>query len=302
MSEQKGVIFNIQRYSIDDGPGIRTIVFLKGCPLRCLWCCNPESQNLKPEISHNSNLCVKCGRCAIRCPNKAITMTENGPVINREICVSCGTCTEECYPQAIKLIGEEKTVSEIYRIVKKDEMFYRASGGGLTVSGGEPLMQVDFVEELFRLCRADRIPTAVETCGMVPRSSFEKILPLTDLFLYDIKQMDDEKHRKLTAVSNRQILSNLSWLVRHGANVLVRLPLIPGLNDSDEDMKAVAEYVQSLGLKRVELMPYHDYGSGKYSQLDREYELSELKRHEEQRVVDIHNIFENMGIKCDYIK
>lgn len=302
MDTKKATIFNIQRYSIDDGPGIRTIVFFKGCPLRCLWCCNPESQRPEPEISHNSNLCLKCGRCANNCPNHAIRMTENGPVINREICVNCGSCTKECYPQAIKLIGEKKSVDEIYRTVKKDEQYYKASGGGLTVSGGEPLTHVDFVEELFIRCKQDGINTAIETCGMVPQEHFERILPLTDLFLFDIKQMDDDKHREYTGVSNRRILSNLSYLVTNGANVLVRLPLIPGMNDSDEDMKAVASYVKSLGLKEVELMPYHDYGSGKYNQLDRIYELSELKRHDEQRIVDIHNIYENMGIKCNYIK
>lgn len=302
MTERVGTVFNIQRYSIDDGPGIRTIVFLKGCPLRCLWCCNPESQKLQTELSHNSTLCMRCGRCAAACSAGAIRMTETGPVIDRKKCTCCGDCLEVCVPQAMKLLGEEKSVSEVYRVVCKDVPYYEESGGGVTVSGGEPLMQVDFVCELFRRCHADGINTAVETCGMVPREALEKVLPLTDLFLFDIKQMDDEKHRRCTAVGNGQILSNLEYLVSKGANVLIRLPLIPGLNDSDEDMTAVAEEMNRLGLTQAELMPYHNYGMGKYPQLGMEYELAALEKHPQQRLVEIHDIFAAHNISCKYIK
>lgn len=302
MTERVGTVFNIQRYSIDDGPGIRTIVFLKGCPLRCLWCCNPESQKLQAELSHNSTLCMRCGRCAAACSAGAIRMTETGPVIDRDQCVRCGACLEVCAAQAMRLLGEEKSVSEVYRVICKDMPYYEESGGGVTVSGGEPLMQVDFVCELFQRCHADGINTAVETCGMAPREALEQVLPLTDLFLFDIKQMDDEKHRRYTAVSNRQILSNLEYLVQAGAPILIRLPLIPGLNDSDEEMTAVAEEMNRLGLTQAELMPYHNYGMGKYPQLGMEYALTALEKHPQQRLAEIHDIFDAHGIRCKYIK
>ena len=302
MADPSATIFNIQRYSIDDGPGIRTIVFLKGCPLRCLWCCNPESQHPRPEVSHNDKLCVKCGRCAAACPNGAIRMTEGGPEIDREKCVGCGTCAEACIPGAMKRIGDERTVSDVYRIAYKDAQFYKESGGGVTVSGGEPLMHVDFVCELFRRCHADGINTAVETCGMVPREAIERVRPLTDLFLFDIKQMDSETHKRLTGVGNEQILRNLEWLAQQNANILIRLPLIPGMNDSDADMEAVCAKMDSLGLKRAELMPYHNYGMGKYAQLGLEYALTELKKHPQERLKEIHDIFEAHGIECIYIK
>ncbi len=302
MAEPSATIFNIQRYSIDDGPGIRTIVFLKGCPLRCLWCCNPESQHPQPEVTHNATLCVKCGRCAAACPNGAIRMTENGPAIDREKCVGCGTCAEACIPGAMKRIGDTRTVSDVYRIAYKDAAFYAESGGGVTVSGGEPLMHIDFVCELFRRCHEDGINTAVETCGMVPREALERVLPLTDLFLYDIKQMDSARHRELTGVGNEQIQDNLAWLVSQGANILIRLPLIPGMNDSDGDMRAVCARMKALGLKSAELMPYHNYGMGKYEQLGLEYSLTDLQKHSQARLKEIHDIFEADGIECIYIK
>ena len=302
MAEPSATIFNIQRYSIDDGPGIRTIVFLKGCPLRCLWCCNPESQHVRPEVTHNATLCMQCGRCAAACPNGAIRMTEAGPEIDREKCVGCGTCAEACIPGAMKRIGDERTVSDVYRIAYKDAAFYKESGGGVTVSGGEPLLHIDFVCELFRRCHADGINTAVETCGQVPREAMERALPLTDLFLFDIKQMDTEKHQRLTGVPNTQILANLEYLTGAGANILIRLPLIPGLNDSDGDMEAVCAEMDRLGLRRSELMPYHNYGMGKYAQLGLEYSLAELKKHPQERLKEIHDIFQSHGIECIYIK
>lgn len=302
MKDLKATIFNIQRYSIDDGPGIRTIVFFKGCPLRCLWCCNPESQNFEPEISHNSNICLKCGKCAQACPQKAITMTENGPVIDRSLCIACGTCTTKCVTEAIKMIGEVSTVQDVFNVVIKDAMFYNESGGGVTVSGGEPLMRADFVKELFSMVKEHKINTAVETCGFVPWEAFEKVLDVVDLFLFDIKQMDNEKHQKLTAVGNELIHSNLRKLVERKANVLIRLPLIPTLNDDEEELNKIADMMEELNLTNVELMPYHDYGSGKYGQLDKEYELSHLKKHSDDRVKQMSEIFTRRGLDCKYIK
>jgi len=227
---------------------------------------------------------------------------EDGPRVDRQLCTRCGICTEACIPKAMRMMGEEKTVSQVLSTVLKDIPYYEESGGGVTVSGGEPLAQVDFVCELFRRCKEKSINTAVETCGMVPREAMEKVYPLTDLFLYDIKQMNDEKHIAYTSAGNKQILANLEYLTKVGAKILIRLPLIPGHNDSDEDMIAVAREMNRLGLDQAELMPYHNYGMGKYRQLGLQYKLEALERQPQERLKQIHDIFESFGIDCKYIK
>ncbi len=253
-----GRIFDIQRFSIHDGPGIRTTVFLKGCNLRCLWCHNPESQSMKNELMFYSSKCEGCGRCRQVCEHPGS-------------CISCGKCVEVCHTGARVLAGRTADADEVINLVLRDREFYKTSGGGVTLSGGEPLLQIDFAEKILKTCKENGINTAVETAGNVPFDSLERILPFVDLFLFDIKGIDEENHKKNTGVSNKQILSNASALKERGANILFRMPVIPGCNDNE--VGAVSEFA---GDYPLELMAYHRTGCGKYTALGREYTLEEV--------------------------
>jgi pyruvate formate lyase activating enzyme len=300
----KGTVFNIQRFSVQDGPGIRTTVFLKGCPLRCAWCSNPESQNAWPEIVHRDSLCNKCGRCADVCDVKAISFNERGVSIDRELCTNCGKCAAVCVPGALKILGEEMTAGEVFRQVKKDEQFYRESGGGVTVSGGEPLFQADFVAALFRLCREKGIPTCIETCGLAGRQAWEKVLPYTDLVLYDVKLSDPASHQRWTKAPNDEIMRNLGIVAASGVPVIVRIPLIPGVNDSEDELKGIARIAADSHdvPVRVNLLPYHRFGMGKYQQLDREYALGELTTQTEAEIQKAREIFDSSGFECEIVR
>ncbi|MHB1130766.1 MAG: glycyl-radical enzyme activating protein [Chloroflexota bacterium] len=280
MSEPtKGLVFDIQRYSIHDGPGIRTLVFLKGCPLRCEWCCNPESQGAGPEIEFRSSLCQQCGHCLLVCPRGAVNVnlnvTDTAAKIDRNACDACGLCAEGCPTGALRLVGRWLTVDDVMREVLRDAAFYRRSGGGVTLSGGEPLAQPGFAAELLRACYEHNIGTAVETAGLVGWPAFEQVLPYVETFLYDVKHMDDVEHRRLTGVSNRLILENLRRLRELDAAVILRLPLIPPLNTSAENLGATADLAAELGIKQVHLMPFHQLGKDKYRRLGLDYELAE---------------------------
>ncbi len=263
-----GMIFDIQKFSIHDGPGIRTTVFVKGCPLRCRWCHNPESNTIQPQLSFMPERCIGCGFCFGRCPNHGHQMVDGKHVLDRSKCVECGACTEKCYAEALEMIGREQTVEEVLAEVLKDKPFYETSGGGMTVSGGEPLMQIEFSEELFRQAKAAGLHCAIETSGYGPWARIERLLPYVDLWLYDIKAVDDELHRELTGVSNATILANVRALHERGVQLLLRLPTVPGYNDSDACFQALAalgkELPNSLGL---EIMPYHRLGEGKLDRL-----------------------------------
>jgi pyruvate formate lyase activating enzyme len=297
----KGTVFNIQRYSIQDGPGIRTTVFLKGCPLRCAWCSNPESQNPRPEIAHRDSLCTQCGRCVDVCEAHAISIGAKSVTINRGLCTDCGRCAAVCMPGALKIFGEEMSAAEVFRQVRKDEDFYRVSGGGVTVSGGEPLSQPDFVAALFRLCRENGIHTCIETCGLAGVRALEKVLRYTSLVLYDIKLADPAAHRKWTGRRNETILRNLGLVRQKGIPVIIRVPLIPGINDTDaalEDIaRLAARFLPQHG--NIELLPYHRFGLGKYQMLDRQYRLAELTTQSEAQVQRARQIFESAGFKCE---
>ncbi len=281
MSEPgKGLIFDIQRYSIHDGPGIRTLVFLKGCPLRCQWCCNPESQRFAPEVEFRSSLCQQCGRCLTVCPRDAINRdlaVVNGAKIDKSLCDVCGLCAESCPTGTLRVVGRWRTVEEVLAEVLRDAAFYRRSGGGVTLSGGEPLAQAAFAGELLKACYLQNVGTAVETSGLVGWPVFERILPHTELFLYDLKHLDPDEHERLTGVSNRLILENAQRLVAAGARLVPRVPLIPPLNTSPENLAATADFVASLGLKEVHLMPFHQLGKDKYRRLGRDYQLGEAR-------------------------
>lgn len=268
----KGLVFDIQRYSIHDGPGIRTVVFLKGCPLGCLWCSNPESQKGTIELEFRSRLCEQCGLCIPACPKNAIhpdPFIAPDKKIDLLRCDLCGECVRACPTGALHLIGHEYTAAEILQQVLKDDVFYRRSGGGLTLSGGEPFYQSDFSLELLRLCYEAGVHTAVETTGHVNWSVLAQSLPITDLFLFDIKHLDAQLHTQSTGVSNTVILANLSKLVESGANIILRIPLIPGFNLDEEHLQAVGELASRLDIKEIHLMPFHQFGRDKYPRLGR---------------------------------
>lgn len=268
--ELSGSVSKIQRYSIDDGPGIRTTVFLKGCPLKCPWCHNPETQDYYPEIFFRKAKCIGCGKCEAVCPiPNAITFkTEHR--INRQLCIRCMKCTQVCSPVALEQVGQILKVSEVIDEVKRDMPFYSSSGGGLTVSGGEPLAQADFTAELLKEAKALGINTCIETNGYVANWIWEKVLPYLDLVLFDIKQTDSVMHRKVIGVGNEVILNNARELASE-VDVIIRIPLIPGFNDTIRFADELGQFANSTGIRVCHIIPYHDYGATKYLMLGRKY-------------------------------
>jgi len=266
-----GVVFDIKRYALHDGPGIRTTVFFKGCPLRCWWCHNPEGQSPFPELMVKPGRCLSdCHLCLEHCPQAAISKSGHLLRVDRGKCRVCGTCAEACPAEAVLLAGRRLTTEQAASEIFKDEVFHRQSGGGVTFSGGEPLMQASFLEELLEECRRRDIPAALDTSGHVPWPALESVRAKVHLFLYDLKMMDEEKHRELTGVTNLIILENLKRLVRGGSRVVVRLPLVKNLNDGGDHVEAAAEFLRALGgVERVDLLSYHALGRSKYERLDR---------------------------------
>jgi pyruvate formate lyase activating enzyme len=301
-TETQGVVFNVQSYSIHDGPGIRTVVFLKGCPLSCLWCSNPESQNPRPELGVSNTLCKACGSCVERCPQHAISISEDGKGrIDRSLCVRCGQCEQYCPYHARKLYGKMYTPSELVLRIEKDMPFFLRSGGGVTFSGGEPTMQHGFLLKVLQECRRRFIHTAVETCGYITeRERVDQLLASLDLFLYDIKCMDSERHRRFTGVPNELILDNARYVASSDADMIVRVPVIPGFNDTEEDMHSIASFVLSLlSVKRVNLLPYHELGRSKYGMFDRAYSLKGGEELSENRVETLRQVIQSAGLACD---
>ncbi len=262
-----GVVFDIKHYAIHDGPGIRTTVFLKGCPLDCAWCHNPESKRPQPEFMWWPTRCIGCRSCVEGCPEGAVTLGDR-LVIDEELCVGCGICVEGCYAEALELVGREMSVEEVMEEIRRDSEFYRESGGGVTFSGGEPLMQPTFLAELLTACKGEGLHTAVDTSGHADPAALEKIMGHTDLFLYDLKHMDPEQHKRYVGASNELILSNLALL--RGKAVVIRAPIVPGVNDDEENVRRMGEYVSGLGFSDVCLLPYHKVGAEKAQRLNRE--------------------------------
>ncbi len=286
MGTPQARIFSIERHALHDGPGIRTLVFFQGCPLRCRWCSNPEGLQARPQLLYNEQVCSSCGRCLPVCPAGAISRKEGRapaagqgrPANDRAKCTGCGTCVGVCPAGARRICGALMSVEEILPIILRDEVFYRHSGGGVTLSGGEPLVQADFAAQLLARCRSSGIHTAVETCGAVPWSSLEQVVPVTDLFLYDLKHLDAGKHRQSTGAGNGEILENLTRLSRRGASIIVRVPVVPGFNDTPGELKRIVEFARSLQIIReIHLLPYHRLGLVKYRQMERRWELEDLE-------------------------
>jgi pyruvate formate lyase activating enzyme len=298
MQTLTGSIFNIQKFSIHDGPGIRTTVFFKGCPLRCQWCHNPESQQTGQQVMIWSARCIRCGACIESCPQGAITLGEAGAVTDLELCDQCGDCIEDCYAQARELVGREASVAEVMAEIESDRLFYEESGGGATFSGGEPLMQPDFLLALLKACKAQEIHTTVDTCGFASWNVLERVRPYTDLFLFDLKLMDDARHQQYTGSSNEPIMRNLRLLSESGQAIRLRIPVIPGINDGPEQIRQIGEFAAGLPhLDEVDILPYHNIAAEKYRRLNRVYELPNTPVPSEERMAEIAQALRGFGIK-----
>ena len=263
-----GMVFDIQRFSIHDGPGIRTTVFLKGCPLSCVWCHNPEGVSAEPELSFIAGKCIGCGVCLSACRSGAHSMRGGEHMLDRSRCQGCWECTRQCCTRALECVGRDVTVGEVLEVVLRDRSFYETSGGGMTLSGGEPTQQADFSIALLAEARREGLGTAVDTCGWAPWEKLERMIPLTDLFLFDIKETEPERHREWTGVPLGPILENLRRLHADGARIRLRCPIVPGYNDRPDHFAAIASLARELaGIEGVELMPYHRLGEGKLDRL-----------------------------------
>ena len=292
-----GTIFNIQRYSIHDGPGIRTTVFLKGCPLNCWWCQNPESQTDKQEMIFWEDRCIGCALCSINCPSGAISMKDGKPVTNRNECIMCGKCSRICPARAREIMGSKVSVDDVIKEIEKDLIFYEESGGGATFSGGEPLSQSEFLGALLDGCKEKKIHTAVDTSGYIPWKILERLNSKIDLFLYDLKIMDDKRHKKYTGVSNKLILENLKKLSLVHHNIFIRFPIIPGINDDDQNIREMGEFLSSLKIAQINLLPYHFMGIDKYKRLERIYKLADIHSPSKEKLSDISTILRNFNLK-----
>lgn len=301
--EMTGRVFNIQRYSIHDGSGIRTLVFLKGCPLRCLWCSNPESQNSVPELGFIEARCIgpeACGSpCIPVCPAGAIGLNEgDNPEVDRGKCDACGRCVEVCPQDALKVVGSDMTVEEVLTEIEKDRAFYRRSGGGVTVGGGEPLAQYRFTAALLEAAQNKYLHTAIETCGYAPWEHLKMVLKHVDLLQFDVKHMDPERHRELTGQSNELILDNLKKVLsmKTPQDVIIRIPVIPGSNDSVDNIRETAKFVADLGFQQIELIPYHRLGMSKYAQYGMVYPLADSDPESQTDMDELRKMVEDIGL------
>ena len=264
LGEATGIIFDIQRFSIHDGPGIRTTVFMKGCPLDCIWCHNPESREIKPEIAYYHSKCLCCGTCVDLCPEKLQKSDSKGRSFLREGCTRCGKCSFACPSGALEIIGRKMTVAEVLNEVKKDEVFYRNSDGGMTLSGGEPFFQPEFAIAILTLAKKEGLHTCVETCGFTAYEVLDKATEYTDVFYYDIKETDPSRHMKYTGVSNDIVIQNFERLDASGAKIVLRCPIIPGLNDNESHLKKLCELADRFkNVDRIDIEPYHPLGISK---------------------------------------
>jgi pyruvate formate lyase activating enzyme len=295
----KGYVFNIQHYSIHDGPGIRTTVFLKGCPLRCIWCQNPESQIYYPEIFFDSEKCTGCGLCVEACSESNIEIIEGKSKMDRSHCRGCGKCATVCPNQARNIMGQEMTVTQVFKDVIADEIFYQRSGGGVTIGGGEPLAQPEFTINLLRLCKSQGLHTVIDTSGYANWKTFRGILKFVDLVLYDFKHMDPAEHLICTGVSNELILDNAKKICSLAIPLSARVPLIPGYNDTFQNIDATAKFIAfELGKSvKVHILPYHRFGEAKYDRLEKVREFAQITPPDPTHLEEFSKIFESYGLE-----
>jgi len=293
----EGVLFNIQRYSLHDGPGIRTIPFFKGCPLSCKWCSNPESHRPQPELIYKKNDCIHCGKCIDVCKHKALS-SHHRFFVDRERCTQCGECVDVCPTGALEMKGKRMTVGQVMLELKKEENLFRRSGGGITLSGGEPLAQPEFAKDLLKACKEKGWHTAIETTGYTSKDVVENIFPWVDLALTDIKAISPHVHKENTGVDNKIILENLiriSFITK----LIVRVPIIPNVNDNPEEIKAIGEFAKLLsGVDTIHLLPYHNYGENKYIMLGKEYPMRETEPNKEEKLNLLKDVIESLGFHC----
>jgi pyruvate formate lyase activating enzyme len=297
----EGLIFDIQRFSLHDGPGIRTLVFMKGCPLACAWCSNPESQKTRPEVMYYEDKCIECFSCIAACPNSEV-LKQKWPLVLDE-CQGCGSCVTACYAEARQLVGRRVTVEDVLAIVLRDDVFYEESGGGVTVGGGEPAIQAGFVTRFLKRCREHSLHTAVETCGFTSWDIFSRLLRHVDLLLMDIKHMDTDRHKTLTGVGNEQILENARRAAASGQDMIIRLPLIPGFNDEAGHLTKLGGFIRDelSPVRRVDILPYHSTGESKSIRLGKTYGLkgaslqSPAKITRVQKILQSHNLMVKIG-------
>ena len=301
-STKRRLVLSITRMTVHNGPGIRTLILFKGCPLHCLWCSTPESQSTRPEIAVLPDKCIHCNECLAACPAGAVRLNEHSVNIDRADCDGCGKCVSVCNAEALRPLGRAMTAAELVAEVRKDAVVFKHSRGGVTLSGGEPLLQPEFTVDLVRAFAETGISVGVDTCGYVPRATIERVLPHVDFFLWDLKLVNERRHRDLTGVSNRRILGNLRFVSERGVPVYVRIPLIPGYTDREEDLEAACRLVRGMAsVVEVDLLPLHHLGKPRYLGLGREYPIDGIPPITEAVLQQKKSLVESHGLTCNII-
>ena len=292
----EAIYTDIKRFAVHDGPGIRTTLFLKGCPLKCIWCHNPESISPEVQMAFYAHRCTACGECAEYCRENAHAIKDQKHFLKRDKCNYCGSCEKECPSSALKIYGKKMSLDDAFRIVMEDAVFYEGSGGGVTISGGEPLLQKDFTIAFLKKLKQNHIHTALDTCAFVPENSLKEALPVTDLFLVDFKHCDPVRHRELTGQTNEIIKKNLQFLSGNGAEIEIRIPFVPGCNDDESNLQQSADFLGKLKIREVKLLPYHSLARSKYLALDLPDTMPEQESPAEEKIQKAAEVMRKFGL------